>query len=309
LNDTGSNANWIGELPEKRMSIVNGLEHILRENEPLAPYTRLGLGGVAEYFAEPTSEGELIELVVRFSSEQLPIRLIGAGSNIVVRNEGVPGLVIRLSAPDFCHLDVDGNRLTSGGGVRLSHFVATAVREGFSGPEHLVGIPGTVGGALHCNIGSQGVDIGSWVQTARVLTRTGGIVDRSCDTFSFAYRQSGLDELVILQAVFAFEREKTEILTKQMQKIWIVRRAAQPLTENAIYAFKNEGPESAADLIDRSGLKGTSVGQVAVSERNANLFIAHPGATSQDVLRLLELVKNQVADRSGAELQPAIEIW
>jgi len=291
------------------MSIVDGLEHIIRENEPLAPYTRLGLGGVAEYFAEPTSEAELIELVVRFSKEHLPIRLIGGGSNIVVRNEGISGLVVRLSAPEFCNLSVDDNRIRSGGGVRLSHFVATAVREGFSGPEHLVGIPGTVGGALHCNIGSQGVDIGSWVQNARVLTRSGEIISRSRDSLAFAYRQSGLNELVILEATFAFEREATELLAKQMQKIWIVRRAAQPLSENAIYAFKNEGPESAADLIERSGLKGTSVGQVVVSDRNANLFVTHPGATSQDVLRLLELVKNQVADRSGVELQPAVEIW
>ncbi len=291
------------------MSIISGFEHIVRENQSLAPYTRLKLGGVAEFFAEPTTQDELVGLVKRFDQHQQPIRLIGSGSNVVIRDEGVPGLVLHLSAPCFCEISVDDNRIIAGGGTKLSHFVSTAVREGLAGPENLVGIPGTIGGALHGNTGAHGVDIGSWVQNARVLTRAGEIIERDRDAVAFSYRQSSLNELVILKATFQFERESSELLTRQLQKLWIVRRASQPISENAIYVFKDDGVETASELIDRAGLKGMQVGEVEISDRDANLFVVQPGATSQDVLRLIDLVKNQVHDRLGVEIQPAVQIW
>ena len=291
------------------MSISAGLEHILRENEPLAPYTCLELGGVAEYFAEPTNEDELVELVKRFSEADLPIRLIGAGSNVLIRDEGVPGLVISLSAPDFCKITVDENRIVAAGGTRLSHFVSTAVREGFSGPENLVGLPGTIGGALHQNTGVNGYDIGSSLVSARVMTRAGQILEREKDSLSFSYQQSSLDELVILDATFQYEKEDPELLTKRMQKLWIVRRSAQPVTESSVYVFKDSGAESAADLIEQCGLKGTRVGGVEISDRDPNSFVATKDATSADVLKLIDLVKNQVSEKIGVELETALQVW
>ncbi|MDG2185385.1 MAG: UDP-N-acetylmuramate dehydrogenase [Mariniblastus sp.] len=292
------------------MSLIDGFEHIARENESLSGYTRLKLGGPAEYFAEPTTEQELTALVMRFSEEQKPIRLIGSGSNIVVGEEGVEGLVLHLAAPVFCELSVGQNRITSGGGTKLAHFVSTAVREGFAGPEQLVGIPGTVGGALHCNSGAHGEDIGTWIESAEVLTRSGEVLTRSGDSLSFSYRQSSLDELVILRATFQFEKESPEMLTKQMQKLWIVRRSTQPFSqENAVYVFKDHGGESAGELIDRCGLKGLQVGQVQVSELDANIFLASPGATSQEVLELIERVKERVYESLSVELETAVRIW
>ena len=179
------------------MSITAGLEHIIRENEPLGTHTRLNLGGVAEFFAEPTSEAELVEIVKRSAAQDIPVRLIGRGSNILVRDEGVAGIVVSLAAPDFCKIQVNGQQLKSTGGTQLSHLVSTAVREGFSGPENLVGIPGTVGGALHVNTGAHGYDIGSRLQNARVMTRGGEILERKKDELSFSYRQSSLDELAV----------------------------------------------------------------------------------------------------------------
>ncbi len=292
------------------MSLIAGFEHVARENESLAAYTRLNLGGPAEFFAEPTTQQELTDLVKRFSDEQQPIRLIGSGSNIIVGQEGVKGLVLHLAAPVFCELSVGDNTITSGGGTKLAHFVSTAVREGFSGPEQLVGIPGTVGGALHCNSGAHGEDIGAWVESAEVLTRSGELLTRSGDSLAFSYRKSSLDELVVLRASFRFEREKPESLTKQMQKLWIVRRAMQPLSqENAVYVFKDHGGESASELIDRCGLKGMQLGQVQVSELDANLFLASPGATPQQVLDLIEQVKQRVFESLSIELETAVRIW
>jgi UDP-N-acetylmuramate dehydrogenase len=292
------------------VNLIAGLENIVRENEPLAPFTRLKIGGVAEYYAEPTTVDELIALVQRFSKNNLPIRLIGNGSNILVKSTGVPGLVIQLSAPAFCTLEVKRPYMTVGGGTQISHFVASAVREGFAGPEQLVGIPGTIGGALYNNTGALGIDIGSWVDSVELMTRAGERVHRSREALSFSYRQSSISELVILSAKFKFELEDPVVLTRQMQKRWIVRRAAQPSwNENSTFIFKDHGGESASDLIDRAGLKGMRVGKVAISERNSNYFVAEPGATSDEVLRLMDLVRGQVNDRLGIQLEDAICVW
>lgn len=292
------------------MSLIAGFEHIARENEPLAPFTRLKIGGVAEYYAEPTNLSELVQLVQRFSEKDLPIRLIGSGSNLLIRSTGVPGLVLQLNAPAFCTIEMEGENLVVGGGTQISHFVASAVREGLSGAEQLVGVPGTVGGALYNNTGAIGVDIGSWVESVDLLTRGGQQVTRGRDSLSFSYQQSSITELVILKVCFKFDREPSEVLTKRMQKYWIVRRASQPSwNENATFIFKDHGGDSAADLIDQAGLKGMRVGKVAISERNSNYIVTEPGATSDEVLRLMDLIRNQVQERLGVQLENAISVW
>ncbi len=292
------------------MTLTEGLEHILRENEPLAPYTSLKLGGVAEYFAEPTTRAELMEVVKRFSNERLPMRVIGGGSNVLVRDEGVPGVVIHLAAPEFCNLSIDKNRLVVGGGVKLSHFVACCAREGFAGPESLVGIPGTVGGALHNNSGTGGLDIGSWTRRATVLTRNCEVLERNSEQLSFSYRSSSLNELAILEAEFLFEQEPADSLTRQMQRNWIVRRSRQPSIDMpAAFAFKDQGGELASELIERAGLKGAKVGKAEIYDGNASYIVVQPGATSQDVMRLIELIRNQVSDRLSVELPLGLQVW
>jgi UDP-N-acetylmuramate dehydrogenase len=292
------------------VSLTSGFERIIRENEPLAPFTRLNLGGVAEYFAEPTSVEELAGLAKRFTDNGLPIRLVGAGSNLLVRSDAVAGLVIHLSAPDFCQIVVDGDTLKVGGGTRLSHFVATAVREGLSGPHHLVGFPGTVGGALHSNISVPLVEMGNWIQSVTVMKRTGEQVTHESESINLSYSHSSLSEMAILSATFKFERETSELLTKQMQKMWIVRRAAQPATdENSANIFKDIGGDTASTLIESAGLKGMKVGNVEVSDRDPNYFVAHPGATTDEVIQLIELVKTQVSEKLDLELETLIQIW
>lgn len=292
------------------MALLSGFEHIVREKEALAPFTRLKIGGMAEYFAEPTTREELIGLVKRFAEEDLPVRLIGSGSNLLVNDQGVKGLVIHLSAPEFGHLNVSENSIVAGGGAKLSHFVATAVREGFSGPEQLVGLPGTVGGALHNNTNANGVDVGTWVQSAEVLTRSGEIKKHGKDSMSFSYRHSSLNELVILSAEFKFDSESSELLTKAMQKLWIVRRASQPSTElNSAYMFKDHGGNLARDLIDDAGLKGTKIGGVEICDSDPNFFTADSGSSSKDVLKLIELVQKQVSERLDVNMEPAIQVW
>jgi UDP-N-acetylmuramate dehydrogenase len=184
------------------------------------------------------------------------------------------------------------------------------VGAGLAGLETLVGIPGTVGGALHGNSGTHGGDIGQWATRATVVTRSGELLQRERNDLVFAYRQSSLDELAILEADFELEEEDPTELTKRMQKQWIVKKASLPMAhENTGCIFKNPRGMSAGMLIDQCGLKGERVGGAEVSQRHANFFIARPGATTKDVLQLIDLVRNRVIERMGVELETEIEIW
>ena len=292
------------------MALLTGFEKIVRRDEPLAMHTWFQLGGPAEYFAEPADADQLIALLQRCREEEVPVRVLGAGSNILVRDEGVPGMVVRLAARAFGDIRVEGQAVIAGGGATLGHVITTAVHQGLAGLETLIGIPGTLGGALHGNAGTHGGDIGQWTSQATVITQTGEVFQRGRDDLVFAYRQSSLDELVILEAEFQLEEDDPRELARRMQKHWIVKKASQPMGhQSAGCVFRNPRGASAGELIDEAGLKGTRIGGAVVSDRHANFIVADPECTSQDVLRLIDLVRAQVHERLGVELERELEIW
>lgn len=292
------------------MSLTEGLEHIVRTNEPLAPFTSLRIGGNAAHFAEPTSTDELLELIKRFSQAGQPIHLLGSGSNLLVPDQGVDGLVISLSAPEFSQISIDGTRVTAGGGAKMAHLVATSVREGLGGLHRLIGIPGTVGGALNGNAGTLGFDVGSLACQVKVITREGELLTREKDSMVFSHRESSLNELVILEATFELEKDAADDLTKNMQQRWIVMRANQPFSdERSAYVFKDHGGETAQEVIERAGLKGTSLGPVSLSDRNSNFVIASESATADDVKKLIQHVEDQVAVKLNIDLELAVQMW
>jgi UDP-N-acetylmuramate dehydrogenase len=299
-----------GDLSKSMKSLFGGFEKIVREAEPLAPHTWFQLGGPAEFFAEPNSVEELAALVRRCHDAGVQIRLLGGGSNLLVRDNGVEGLVVRLSAPTFSEIGVQARTVTAGGGAKLGHIVSTVVAAGLAGLETLVGIPGTVGGALHGNSGSRGGDVGQWTSRATVMSRSGEVLQREREDLVFSYRQSSLDELAILACQFQLEEDDPQELTKRMQTQWIVKKAGEPLgDQRSGCIFKNPRGISAGMLIEQAGLKATRIGGAEVSERNANFIVVAPEATSADVLKLIELVRSRVAERLGVELETEIEIW
>ena len=292
------------------MSLISGFEKIVRQGEPLAPHTWLAIGGPAEFLAEPNSADELAALVRRCRELDVPIRLLGGGSNVLVRDAGVPGMVVRLIAPAFTDIFVQDQIVSAGAGAKLGHVISTAVGEGLAGLESLVGIPGTIGGALHGNAGTRGGDIGQWTVAATVMNRAGELQQRTRGELVFAYRQSSLDDLVILNAQFQLERDDPAELTKRMQKQWIVRKAAQPMGhQSSGCIFKNPRGMSAGMLIEQTGLTGLRVGGASVSDRHANYMIADPGTSSDDVLQLIQQVQARVHERLGIELELEIEVW
>jgi UDP-N-acetylmuramate dehydrogenase len=292
------------------MPTFPGFEHIVREQEPLAPHTWFRLGGPAEYFAEPTRLEELTELLAHCHQANLSVRLLGGGSRVLVPDEGVSGLVIQLSAPAFSTIEVNAPTIRVGGGAKLGHLVSAAVGAGLAGLENLVGIPGSVAGALRGNAHNQGSSIGQWITSARLINREGKTLDRQRDEMRFSYGESSLHELVILEATFELEPGNVGDLTRRMQKSWIVRKSSEPSSHNGIgRIFKDAQGMTAAELIEQAGLRGESVGQARVSDTCANFIQVGPGATASDVGQLVETMRNKVASALGISLECELEIW
>ena len=229
---------------------------------------------------------------------------------MLVRDEGVKGVVLRLCEPAFTQVSVEGNRVRGGTGTAVSALISQAARHGLAGLEVLVGIPGTVGGALRTNAGTRSGDISQFVRQVEVLDSRGEAQLREREELRFGYHSSNLDDPVILSAEFRLESDDPDAIVKRMRKAWIGRKAAQPFSFQAAgRIFKNPRGLSAAGLIVQAGLAKTRVGGAEISERDANFIVAHPGATARDVLRLIDLVRSRVRERFGVELELEIIVW
>jgi UDP-N-acetylmuramate dehydrogenase len=288
----------------------NGLEHIVRRKESLSTFTGLRFGGICEYFAEPTSEAELTELVKSCNAQEVPIRVLGGGSNLIVCSDVVPGMVIHLSAAAFCHIEVVGSTIKSGGGVALVQLISTAAREGLEGLEQLAGIPGTVGGAVRTNAGTNSGDIGQRTTSVTVLTRRGDLETRGRDELRFSYRKSSLNDLVVLAAEFELQQADANEITRKMQTLWIVNKGQQPLgRERSLCMFQDHGGVKASSLIEQAGLKGFKQGGVTISDSHANYMIVDEGATCADALGILTHIQAEVDSQLGVSIKKQIEIW
>lgn len=292
------------------MLLLDDFKDIVARDEPLARHTYFRLGGPAQMFVRPRSVEELTAVVRRCLEQEVPMRVLGGGSNLLVRDEGVPGVVLHLEGGAFCRVQVDATQIEAGAGALLSATISESVRHELAGLEALVGIPGTVGGALRMNAGGRAGDIGQFVAEVTVMDSHGEVHTRGRDELSFAYRQSSIDEPLVLSGRFALEEEDPEQIVRRMRKQWILKKANQPLSfQSAGCIFKNPRGLSAGLLVEQAGLKGTRVGGAEISDRHANFIVAHPGATSQDVLRLIDLARSRVAERFGTELELEIEVW
>lgn len=292
------------------MQLPDSLAHLIQYDYPLAAHLWLGIGGPARYFAEPTSRQELVELVRWASQQQIPVRVLGGGSNLIARESGVDALVLSLAAGPLCTLARDQTLLTAGGGAKLSHVVTHAVGAGLAGLEHLLGIPGTVGGALVSNAAAGGRDIGSVTESVELLTHDGQIQTVGVDEVQFSHRRSSLAGSVILSATFRLRPEELPPLTKRMQKLWIVRNAVQvPPSGRIAMPFVDPDGVTAERLIADIGLAGAREGAVSLSAEHPSMLIAGEQATSQDCLKLIERVREQVLLQTGIDLQSNLQIW
>jgi UDP-N-acetylmuramate dehydrogenase len=278
--------------------------------ELLAPHTWLGIGGAAGYFCEPVDIDALARLARRCRERSIPLRVIGGGSNVLVSSAGYPGMVVRLSAPAFCTIAVAKSAITAGAGAKLVHVVSAAVQAGLAGLEMLVGIPGTVGGAVVGNSSSRGGDVGARITTVTVMLSDGTIETRQGSDLAFQSRWSNLDDVIVIACRFELDEESPDFLTKRMQKQWIVERAEQPSGIRAVaMMFKDPLGMTAESLIEQAGGRDMRVGAASVYGPHANYVVAGAGCSSDDVRGLVERVRSAVRDKLGVELTPLIEVW
>jgi UDP-N-acetylmuramate dehydrogenase len=289
---------------------LNDFAPIIQTNAPLAPLTLLKIGGAAEAMIQPRSVDELRAVVQRLFARQLRFRILGSGGNILASDDGVKGILLRLSAPAFTQIAIAGRRVKAGCGATLAAVIAHTARHGLTGLESLVGLPGTIGGALLLNAGDRNSDIGQFVRRVEVLDRQAAVQVREHDDLRFSSTGSSIDDPVLLSAEFELETERPEAILKRLRKSWIQYKATQPFSyQTAARIFKNPPGLNAAALIEQTGLVGTKVGGAAVSERNANYVVVEPGTSAKDVLRLIDLIRTRIQDRFHVELELAISVW
>ena len=284
---------------------------VCRGNVPLGPLTWFKLGGPAEYLIEPRTMTQLAEVVRRCHETATPIRVLGMGANVLVPDEGVPGVVLRLQNGEFAETTFDGELLVAGAGVDLTKLVRAASWKGLAGLEQLAGIPGTVGGGVCMNCGGKYGDISTAVDRVRSLRANGEERERPRDELNFDYRRCALGDDFIVSVALRLRQTDPAALQERFQEIWQFKHETQPPLgrQSAGCIFRNPNGASAGQLIDRAGLKGFRIGSAHMSDRHANFAIADSGGRAADVRELITVVADRVAETFGVRLEPEVKIW
>ena len=276
---------------------------------PLAGLTTYKLGGPARYLVVVDDEEDLRLAAALAAEEGLAIVALGRGSNVIVSDSGFPGVVIR-PGPGLSWWEPAGEEaIDSAAGMPLPLLARETARAGRGGLEFFTGIPGSVGGAVRMNAGCHGSETAEWLTRARVFDLgSGEVAERTPADLDMAYRHTNLtDDHYVLSARFRTVPRDPEDAEETIREITRWRREHQPGgTLNAGSVFKNPPGDSAGRIIDDAGLKGLRLGGAQVSERHANFFVAHEGATANDLFRLVSEVRRRIRDEAGIDLVPEI---
>lgn len=280
---------------------------IWREYEPLAAKTTMRVGGSARFYCEPVDETDLRCLILWAAENGTPWFVLGRGANVIVPDEGYPGLVIRLQGAHWRSLvKLNETQLHCGAGVRLQQLSAEACRLGWQGFEFLEGIPGTVGGALRMNAGAMGGWMLDRVVSVRILSADGSFHEWSRDQLHGDYRCCPeLKEVIALSAVLAPSGQAaTETIKQTVETFTQRRKSSQPREASAGCLFKNPEDDHAGRLIDQAGLKGLSCGAAMVSPIHANFVVNKGDASADELIGLVRRIRNEVHTQTGTWLEP-----
>jgi len=280
----------------------------VKANELLGRRTTLRVGGPAEYFVEAQSLRDVADTVHASRESGLPLHVLGGGSNLLIPDDGVSGIVLSLHG--LKKINVFGSKVHVQAGANLSALVARCSTQGLAGPQSLAGIPGSVGGALAMNAGGRYGEIADYVERVIWISPRGELESRYREEIEFGYRISELRHGVVIEAVLQGHTGEPKQLIAQAREILQQKLAAQPYSEfSAGCAFKNPKGQSAGRIIDAAGCKGLRVGGATVSDRHGNFIVNTGEARASDVLELMRLVTARVLEAHGIELQPEVQIW
>ena len=283
----------------------------VRVNEPLSRHTTWKVGGPADLLIYPRNKEELEQAMQVVYRHQIPWRVIGRGSNLLVRDGGIRGVVFKLDE-GFNELKVDGTRVTAGGGYSTILLATMTSRQGLTGLEFAAGIPGNVGGAVYMNAGAHGSEISKVLHSATVLLETGEWVTLSNEEMEFRYRTSVLQTKlkgIVTEASFTLEYGERDEIMSRLTSYKDRRRKTQPLQYPcAGSVFRNPPGDYAGRLIQEAGLKGFRIGDAEVSTTHANFIINRGNATAKNVLQLIEHIIQTIDEKYNIRLEPEVQV-
>ena len=298
------------DFQRKFTALSNNVEYSF--NEMMARHTSFRIGGPAEVMAFPKSAQDLSDLLKNAKSLGVIPRILGAGTNVLAPDEGIPGLVICLKDCLDGMVRLDDKTIRVMAGVTMSRAAVYAAKLGLSGLEFAHGIPGTVGGGVYMNAGAYGGEICQVCTAVGVMDIHGEVKHYTNEEMAFSYRHSVLEENggIVISADFVLEPKDPDEIRGKMKELMGKRSASQPLDlPSAGSAFKRPAGGYAAALIDQAGLKGYQVGGAAVSAKHAGFAVNMGGATAEDVKILLSQVSDKVFENCGIRLEPEVRIW
>lgn len=298
------------DLQQSASELFQGME--FRMDEPMSKHTSFRIGGPAEVMLFPKCAEELAFALKQSQKLDTSLAILGAGTNILAPDDGIPGIVICLKdgMDGMTRLDETHIRVMSG--VTMSRAAVFAANNGLAGMEFAHGIPGTVGGGVYMNAGAYGGEIGQICESVLVMDREGNTRRCSREEMGFSYRHSALEDSgeIVLSADFVLTPDAPEAIKRRMKELLAKRSASQPLDlPSAGSAFKRPVGGYAAALIDQAGLKGFRVGNAGISAKHAGFAVNLGGATAGEVKALLQEVSDKVYENSGIRLEPEIRIW
>ena len=286
-------------------NVVNGS---LLENEPMSKHTSYGIGGPALAYITPQDRKDLSSILKFALENKIPVFFIGSGSNLLVSDAGIDGIVIT-PAKSLKNLKIEKNIITAESGVMLGKLVKESMKRNLTGLESLIGVPGTLGGALVMNAGAFGGEISNYLISVDIMNSKGELKKYEAGDIDFSYRFSSFttDEFILL-ARFELEYEKPEIISEKRKVASSGRKTNQPLRfRSAGSVFKNPKGHAAGFLIDKAGLKGKRIGDAEISTHHANFFINHGNASASDITELIRLAKSAVLEEFNIELELEIK--
>ena len=282
----------------------------IKLQEPMKEHTFFKIGGPAKYFVEPKDGPELKSLLSSIKRYNMPLLVIGGGSNILVNDKGLRAIVLCLNSPIFKKISFQGNHVFVASGASLSQVLRLAQKQGLSGLEFLSGIPGRVGGALAMNAGIPEKNIGDLVEEVSVIDYNGNIKNLNKKEIKFGYRTSNFSKYIILSARLRLIKKDKQEIKNRIKRYLNHRKLTQDLSwSSAGCIFKNPKGVSAGKLIDLCGLKGKRIGGACISRIHANFILNLGHARARDVLKLMDLAKKEVKKKFNVSLEPEIKIW
>jgi UDP-N-acetylmuramate--alanine ligase len=293
----------------ERLKAIVGEEGDVRLYEPLSKHTTLRVGGPAQFWVEPRNEAAFAELIRFCRQENLPLFVIGRGSNLLVRDGGIRGVVVHPSGGDFDRIDINGEEITAGVGAKLKEVAYAGKSAGLGGLEWMEGIPGAVGGGLRMNAGAMGAQTFEKIVRVRYLDVNGEAHTKNRDELEVHYRHFPLlDKNFAVSAVFRGKPAAAEEIVRKLGESQEKRRNSQPIAKSAGCIFKNPDSCPAGRLVDELGLKNSKVGKARVSEVHGNFIVNDGGATAEEMLELIDKIKATAREKRGIELETEVQI-